>query len=159
MFNHFCFHNQKNSTSSPGLLGLWRINLQLCCSFDVVSWLTGLLKFFQIWSTVKPVMVNYACAFSQSKTEKYFEWIVIEFIEAGFISGGRIIGCVFLSTGRWAYINNWVRGGGGGLIKRQFMVWLFRTKVDKVSVHYASCLRQDTIFYDRYSLVLPTEIF
>ena len=23
-------------------------------------------------------MVNYACAFSQSETEKYFEWIVIE---------------------------------------------------------------------------------
>ena len=153
MFHHFCFHNQKNSTSSPGLR---RINLQLCCSFDVVSWLTGLLKFFQIWSTVKPVMVNYACAFSQSKTEKYFEWIVIEFIEVGFISGGLIIGCVFLSTGRWAYIKNWV---GGGSYKAAVYGMTFSYKSDKVSVHYASCLRQDTIFYDRYSLVLPTEIF
>ena len=36
-----------------------------------IGWLIA--KFFQIL-----LKVNYACAFSQSETEKYFEWIVIE---------------------------------------------------------------------------------
>ena len=45
----FIFHNQNNSTSSPGLLG----NGSLTCSrlhFDVISSLNT--KFFQIWSSV-----------------------------------------------------------------------------------------------------------
>ena len=32
-------------------------------------------KFFQIWSTIADY-VNYAWDFSQSETEKYFEWII-----------------------------------------------------------------------------------
>ena len=47
---NFCFHNQNNSTSSPGLLGLRSINLQGSCIFDVIGWLIA--KFFQIWSSV-----------------------------------------------------------------------------------------------------------
>ena len=47
---HFCCHNQNNSNSSPGLLGLRRINLQGSCTFDVIGWLIE--KFLQIWSSV-----------------------------------------------------------------------------------------------------------
>jgi len=34
-------------------------------------------------------MVNYACAFSQSESRKYFEWIINIFINVA----GAIIGC------------------------------------------------------------------
>ena len=34
------------------------------------------------------VMVNYACGFNQSKTEKYFEWIIINVIP--FISSNGL---------------------------------------------------------------------
>ena len=47
---YFCFHNQNNSISSPGLLGERRINLEESCTFDVIGWLIA--KFFQIWSSV-----------------------------------------------------------------------------------------------------------
>ena len=46
----FCFHNQSNSTSSPGLLGQRYFNLQERCIFGVISSLNT--KFFQIWSSV-----------------------------------------------------------------------------------------------------------
>ena len=47
---HFCFNNQNNSTSSPGLLGWRYTHLQGSCTFDVIGWLIA--KFFQIWSSV-----------------------------------------------------------------------------------------------------------
>ena len=48
------------------------------CISDVISSLKS--KFFQIWSSLKLVMVNCACAFSQSELGKYFEWIIIVII-------------------------------------------------------------------------------
>ena len=33
-------------------------------------------KVFQIWSTVAGYDELFACDFSQSETEKYFEWII-----------------------------------------------------------------------------------
>ena len=47
-------------------------------------------KFFQIWSTIADY-VNYAWDFSQSETEKYFEWIIkiIHHANRGGCSYGR----------------------------------------------------------------------
>ena len=73
LFGHFPFHNPNNSTSSLGLLG-WRcINLQMCCTFDVIGWLIANL--FQIWLTV----AGYS-GVSQYEIEKYFEWIISHFL-------------------------------------------------------------------------------
>ena len=65
---------QNNSTSSPGFHGQRFSNLQPGCTFDVilissVQYDKILSKFGQKWL----VVVNYACAFKQSETCKYFE--------------------------------------------------------------------------------------
>ena len=59
-------NNQNNSTSSPGFLGQ---------RFNITNyWRHGFNMTVQ-----QLVMVNYACAFSQSESAKYFERIIVEF--------------------------------------------------------------------------------
>ena len=49
---HFCFHNQNNSTSSPGVLSNGALTSEPVAGgiFDVISSLNT--KFFEIWSSV-----------------------------------------------------------------------------------------------------------
>ena len=78
----FCSNYQNNSISSPGFLGQRFNNLQQGCTFDVI--LTSSVEDDKILSKFgqqRLVMVNYACGFNQSETGKYFEWIIMPFID------------------------------------------------------------------------------
>ena len=68
----FCTHCQNNSISSPGLLQWLTVQFSGNYAAQLTSF-SHIGKFFQIWSTV----ADYAWNFSQSETEKYFEWIII----------------------------------------------------------------------------------
>ena len=68
------FNYQNNSTLSPGFLGQRFNNLQQGCTFDVI--LTSSVQYDKILSKFgqqQLLTVNYACAFNQSETGKYFE--------------------------------------------------------------------------------------
>ena len=68
---HFCFHSLKTTQPLPQVIS---VNGALTCTFDVIGSLIA--KFFQISGYQLLVMVNYACAFSQSESGKYFEWLI-----------------------------------------------------------------------------------
>ena len=63
-------HFENNSNSSPGLLGQRFNNLHFHRTFDVIG---SIWQKFSKFSQQQLVMMNYACDFSQSETEKYFE--------------------------------------------------------------------------------------
>ena len=66
-------HLENNSNSFPGLLGYRFNNLQLCCTFDVIG---SIWQNSSKFGRQEMVMMNYACDFNQSETEKYFEYII-----------------------------------------------------------------------------------
>ena len=85
-----------DTTVCPGFLGQWFNNLwrqwfnnlqraALLTSFwrqwfnnlQRTSLLTSLVQYDRILCQQQLFMVNYACGFNQSETEKYFEWIII----------------------------------------------------------------------------------
>ena len=99
-FRHFalCFSvHQNNTTLSPGLLRQRFINLQqaaLLTSFwrhrfnnlQQVAIITSLVQYF---GQQLVIVVNYACGFNQSKTEKYFQWIIINTTYCGDCKVGK----------------------------------------------------------------------
>ena len=70
--------------------------------------------------------------------------------------GGGYNRMYFLDYGYMGHIKNW-GVSGGGTYKRQLMVWPLRGKVGK-SFSSLRCLRQVNVFFDRYWLILPTEL-
>ena len=76
---------QYYSASSPGFLGQRFNNPQPGCTFDVI--LTSSVQYDKILFKFRQqqlVMVNYACGFNQSETEKYFERIIRIIITKGY---------------------------------------------------------------------------
>ena len=63
-------HFENNLNSSPGLLGQRFNNLQFSCTFDLIG---SIWQISSKFGQQQLVMMNYACDFSQSETEKYFE--------------------------------------------------------------------------------------
>ena len=64
---HFCRHFDVNGSIIFGGLHFWR------------HWF-NMAKILSKFGEQQLVMVNYACAFNQSETGKYFEWIIIVII-------------------------------------------------------------------------------
>ena len=69
----FCSNYQNNPTSSPGFLGQRINNLEPGCTTDVIFTSSVHDKIISKIGQQQLVMVNYACGFNQSETEKYFE--------------------------------------------------------------------------------------
>ena len=78
----FCSNYQNNLISSPGFLGQRFNNLQPGCTFDVIL-MSSVQddKILSKFGQQRLVIANYACGFNQSETGKYFEWIIMPFID------------------------------------------------------------------------------
>ena len=95
-FRHFVFRSSNITRSCPQVFA---VNGSIICNalhfwrhFDVNgSIIFGGLHFWRHWFNMAKilskfgeqqlVMVNYACGFNQSETGKYFEWIIIVFLQ------------------------------------------------------------------------------
>ena len=100
MIRHFVFTIKTTQARSQVFSVNCSLIWQFCCTTDVIS--SHIAKFFQIWSRVAGC--NELCvAFSQSETEKYFQWTKISIIHMRApvtipkAIAGRVSGPVLLS--------------------------------------------------------------
>ena len=93
-YEEFCRSRRVLSTkkSNSMILGLYFSKGHRFNNLQLAALLTSSVQFNKILSKFgeeQLVMVNYPCGFNHSETEKYFEWIVIEFIHSIMLSWGR----------------------------------------------------------------------